>query len=112
MCRYLIFANPCGCFGPIKTDFSVVCPFVMEQLLRIHEPAAWEGDAVNQIPFDCPPRCDYSRDNMTVFQGEACIIPFMCPAVLCPEHPWRLPYGSSAFTLNFDWQGLEKLARD
>lgn len=85
MCRYILLVNICGCYGPPWADPDEICPLLMQQINRINEPEAWEGDAVNQIPFQYPPECEMGwRNNVTIVASNGHCGRADCPALIKP----------------------------
>lgn len=86
MCRHILLANPCGCWGPIYADPTEVCPFVMQQINRINDPEAWEGGADGQLPFELPEACRPGWHNVVIVaSGVPCSDLSACPATTNPR---------------------------
>jgi hypothetical protein len=84
MCRYIVLTNICGCHGPPWADPDEICPLIMQQINRINEPEAWEGDAVNQIPYQDPPPCVMGWHNLTIVTSNVPCDRVDCPAIIKP----------------------------
>lgn len=82
MCQYILLLNICGCYGPPWSDPDEICPLIMQQINRINEPEAWEGDAVNQIPFQDPAPCKMGWHNVTVFPTNVPCGHAACPVIM------------------------------
>lgn len=71
MCSYILLVPRCG-HGTMLLSLED-CPHIFEQLMRINDPAAWEGDAVHQIPFDVPDECCPHSRNIHVQHTDGCL---------------------------------------
>ncbi|KAH0499534.1 hypothetical protein TgHK011_006724 [Trichoderma gracile] len=95
MCTYTDVLYSCGCCGPPVCDKS--CSQIMSELDRINHPEAWEGEGLNQLPFDMADECVPSWHNALFvretavcdhFWGDGCLPQRKVPAWIAPYAVW------------------------
>ncbi|KAK2730207.1 hypothetical protein CKAH01_09729 [Colletotrichum kahawae] len=71
MCIYVLLIPTCH-HNPLLL-FDTSCHLVVKELQRINQPAAWEGDARSEIPFDMPEACTPRLDNIQpIYTSDSC----------------------------------------
>ncbi|KAK1839758.1 hypothetical protein CCHR01_17613 [Colletotrichum chrysophilum] len=71
MCIYVLLIPTCH-HNPLLL-FDTSCHLILEELQRIHQPNAWEGDARGEIPFDMPEACVPRPDNIQpIYTSDSC----------------------------------------
>lgn len=69
MCVYIQQIPLCGHPPPTLIEYAS-CTAVLDQLMRINDPASWEPDTIGTVPFDLPHDCDPNPHNIYVCYTE------------------------------------------